>query len=113
MITAAYMLDVFSLDGSYRLLTRSPEDYNKHCLVSLGTGEVTDTMHGSEVLAYLNGKNPLKVPFGYVCNAKDIFMREWSNYPRDLADIRMSTQVFGPGTHIDMNINDIPKIGGE
>jgi hypothetical protein len=54
------ILDIWSLGESHRLVVRSDTDFNKFCLVSLGTGESSNPMPAKEIYDYLvYGKNPL------------------------------------------------------
>jgi len=73
-------LDVWRLNSERRIVVRSSEDYNKFCLISMGTGEATtkplDAKNIYDYLVY--GKNPLQLKNRLGADILPIFVKEFN-----------------------------------
>jgi len=85
------LLDIWKIDNEYRLVTRSSENFNLFCLVSLGTGECTKSMSRERLFDYLiNKKNPLNAKFEYYGSLKNILTESIDDYVGNYVDIFVS-----------------------
>jgi len=94
------LMDVFKLDDEYRIVVRDGSNFNRFCLISMGTGESNGPMDSNKLYAYLSGKNPLNAVFEYCGNLVD----EWKNlYPSmgNYARISVPKNDFKPEAESD------------
>lgn len=81
--------DLWGISGkSLRMVIRSDSDFNKVCLVSLESGEITyGASTPEELVAYMDGKNKWNVKFRYFGRMKEILKKYYNDYGSDMADI--------------------------
>lgn len=74
-------MDVWRLDSSRVLVTRSCGDFNKFCLISCGTRECSEAMTAEEIFAHLvKGKNRLQAYYKFEFNLRAKFKEELPNF---------------------------------
>lgn len=81
--------DLWGLNkNSLRMVIRSDSDFNKVCLVSIESGEIT---HGpsfpEELASYMDGNNKWNAKFKYFGRSKDLLKPIYGDYISDMADI--------------------------
>jgi hypothetical protein len=102
MIIKLYLMDVWKLDNSRRIIVRDGNDFNKFCMISCGTAESSKPMTDKEIYNYLvYGENPLKDKdperrplFIREFNLREKFEKELTEFGRFVNLVVWSEDVF-------------------
>lgn len=81
-ITKILLCDIWGLDiNSPRLVIRSDSDFNRFCLVSLHSGEITFGPADEILLRnYLDGENKFREKFQFFGSTKPILYNHFKNF---------------------------------